>query len=309
MIKTIRMELHQLRCFVGIAECLSFTKAARALRISQPALTKSIHNLEGAMGVELFVRSKMGVTLTEAGKVFQAACQQALATIEQGAREAKRAGNGGTLRIAYSNGFDYAPMQQTITAFHAVAPKAEMSLRDLSLASMLKELQSGQVDVGFIGCTLATVCQELVWESIARHSVTALLSSRHPCAKRKRVELHHLRGEPFLVLSERVHPGYRGWLQQICGRAGFNPDVLQEVETENQLQRAVSSGFGVALCGGRSHLALLSGVTTRPLLPETVAEFFICWNKSNPSKALASYLGYIRGNSETEHSLDPGVFR
>jgi len=64
------VELHQLRAFVLVADKLSFTEAARELKIVQPAVTRKIHKLEDELGAVLFIRRSNRTLLTEAGKRF-----------------------------------------------------------------------------------------------------------------------------------------------------------------------------------------------------------------------------------------------
>ncbi|MEM7569992.1 MAG: LysR family transcriptional regulator, partial [Pseudomonadota bacterium] len=62
------MELRQLRHFMAVAECGTFSKASEQLHLTQPALTRSIQTLEESLGTALFERQPRGVTLTQAGQ-------------------------------------------------------------------------------------------------------------------------------------------------------------------------------------------------------------------------------------------------
>ena len=89
------IELRQLRYFAGVAEMLSFGKAARALHISQPPLSRQIRSLEESMGVILFNRTTKGVSLTPAGALFFAEVQRILSTIQNAAELARRVAQPG----------------------------------------------------------------------------------------------------------------------------------------------------------------------------------------------------------------------
>src|SRR6204780_5862121 len=76
------MELHHLRYFTAVAEDLSFTKAARRLKMAQPPLSRQIRSLETEIGVQLFERRSGKVLLTDAGCRFLPAVRLALEQIE-----------------------------------------------------------------------------------------------------------------------------------------------------------------------------------------------------------------------------------
>lgn len=84
------IELRQLRYFAGVAEMSSFAKAARALHISQPPLSRQIRSLEASMGVVLFNRSPKGVSLTAAGALFFVEVKRILNTIQNAAELVRR---------------------------------------------------------------------------------------------------------------------------------------------------------------------------------------------------------------------------
>jgi DNA-binding transcriptional LysR family regulator len=75
---TSDLELRHLRYFVATSEALSFTRAARQLNVSQPALSHSISQLEERLGNKLFERSVKGIRLTPAGRVFEQTAHRVL---------------------------------------------------------------------------------------------------------------------------------------------------------------------------------------------------------------------------------------
>src|SRR5262245_19167057 len=97
------MELRHLRYFVGVASEVNFTKAARKLRVAQPALSRQIQDLEHELGVKLLERSRRGVQLTDAGKAFWAEACALLKQSEQAVQVARQTGksNGGHLNLGF----------------------------------------------------------------------------------------------------------------------------------------------------------------------------------------------------------------
>lgn len=88
------MNLHQLRIFATVARLGSFSRAAEALRISQPSVSIQVADLERSLGVDLFERQGRGVRLTEAGRVLEDYARRILALAEE-ARNAVEVAKGG----------------------------------------------------------------------------------------------------------------------------------------------------------------------------------------------------------------------
>jgi DNA-binding transcriptional ArsR family regulator len=86
------VEVRQLRYFVVIAEELNFSRAAKRLSLTQPALSLQVQRLEEALGVILFERNRRRMRLSESGKLFLQLAQQTLARLEQGLEEVRRMG-------------------------------------------------------------------------------------------------------------------------------------------------------------------------------------------------------------------------
>jgi len=290
------MELRHLRYFVAVAEDLNFTKAATKLHLAQPSLTRQIHNLEEELGVRLLTRTKSHVALTEEGRSFLVDARRILALATESILSVQRLSRGetGQLNIAYLSNFDFELLPETLAAFRQTYPHIALNLFDMTPADQFRALEAHKIDLGFVGLAPATSARELQWESIARHRTVAVLSAKHPLARKRQVNLAALKTMFFVGLSERTHPGFRDWLSANCQRAGFTPRVLQDAELEPALMTFVAEGLGVSLA--REHIKKVPhpGVALRPLAPPVKTDYWIAWNRTNDSKALHQYVEIVK---------------
>ncbi len=125
------MELIEIEAFVAIASTGSFTRAAVALRLSQPAISRRIDLLERELGVPLFERIPTGARLTEAGDAFLPAAQRVLATVRDGASavEALQTGERGTVALAMVGTLASTRLTARLIAFRAMHPDIRLTLR------------------------------------------------------------------------------------------------------------------------------------------------------------------------------------
>jgi DNA-binding transcriptional LysR family regulator len=147
------MELRHFRCFVAVAENLHFARAAAQIGISPPALTKQIQEIERALEVRLFQRTKRSVSLTSAGEIFWA---EARRTLEQAARAeeaARRAGRGeiGRIEIGYVASAGYSGLLQTeVARFRQTHPDVKLNLAETHMEKLPQLVSSGSMDLAFI---------------------------------------------------------------------------------------------------------------------------------------------------------------
>src|SRR2546422_2442453 len=125
------MELPQLRYFVSVAEEQSVTKAAESLRVSQPAVTRQIHKLEGEVGMRLFNRSKSGMELTEEGKCFLIDARRILALEAESVQNLQHLKRQKTdeLEVAYSANFTFDLLPKIVETFSKAHPLVHLNLR------------------------------------------------------------------------------------------------------------------------------------------------------------------------------------
>src|SRR3954471_1131694 len=144
-------DLRQLRQFIAVAEHLHFGRAAAALHISQPPLSRSIQDLETRLGVMLFERTRRRVELTAARAWFLEEARHVLARLEHASRSvaARAAGGAGTLRIGFVTIADYSVLPALLSRFKAANPATSLGLRELVTEAQLEALAAGDLDLGF----------------------------------------------------------------------------------------------------------------------------------------------------------------
>src|SRR5213083_3019698 len=107
------MQMRHLQCFMAVAEELHFSRAAKRLHLSQPPLSKHIRQLEQELGVQLFIRNRRSVVLTEAGRIYQEKVRNVLYQLEEAKLAAQRAqaGQTGELKIGFLSAlfYDFIP--------------------------------------------------------------------------------------------------------------------------------------------------------------------------------------------------------
>ena len=135
---SFQVKFHHLRAFVEVARQGSIRGASRTLNLSQPALTKSIKELEEGMAAQLFVRRSKGVALTECGEGFY---QRARLILEElrAAQDDIRQRQGeqaGQINIGMGASVSRSLMPAVITRFHAQHPQVKVRIMDLTTRNL-----------------------------------------------------------------------------------------------------------------------------------------------------------------------------
>ncbi len=142
------MKLHHLRDFVAISRAQSLRGAARALGLAQPALTRSLRELEKELGATLVERHTKGVTLTPAGAGFLTRAHAALEEMRRGREEIAQA--GGDMSGAVVTGIATAPLLELVPAayaeFRKEYPLARMRFIEGVFAALEPKLRDGTLD-------------------------------------------------------------------------------------------------------------------------------------------------------------------
>lgn len=290
------MELRHLRYFVAVAEELNVRRAAERLHVSQPPLSRQIHDLEDEVGARLFLRSKQGMELTEAGRFLLKEARQILSQSERAVQLAQAAGRGeaGRLELAYSAAFYDPVYARAVRLFRKRYPAVELKIRELLTYQQIQELMERRLDLGYVGLRFVELEKDLAFECVRKGALWAALPPDHPLTRQRRLSLRSLAKEPFIG-PPRTAPGYREALVNFCRDAGFVPEIVQEGNNAQCMLELVSAGVGVALVPDVLKQLLSIEVAFRPLAPQPpLLEFHIGWHRQNNSPLLLAFLEILR---------------
>jgi len=295
------MEFRHLRYFVAVAEELSFTKAARKLRLAQPSLTRQVQNLEDEIGVRLLERAKNRVVLTEEGRRFLFDSKKLLAMCAESVIAVQRMnlGESSQLNIGYMANIHYGNLPATFGAFRKLYPRVGLNLFDMTSAKQFEALEGRKIDLGFVGLRPSLSGHDLLSECVAHDTILVALPALHPLSKTPPINLAELASQFFIVMSAKTHPGAREWLLDTCKSAGFEARILQEADAELTAIRFVADGLGVALMPEQTTGLPHEGVVFLPLFPPLRRESTIAWRADNPSKPLKDYIQVVKDLSRS----------
>ena len=146
------LSLQQIRCFCAALELGSFTAAAEALRVSQPAVAEQIRKLEQALGADLFVRAGRGVVPTEAGRAFAEHAARSLRAVEDAADSVGEltALRGGTVAIGIFGGPSAWRLDELVAAFLRRHPDVSVRLVGRNSSAIADRVRRGELEAGVV---------------------------------------------------------------------------------------------------------------------------------------------------------------
>ena len=248
------MNLEQLSTLLSIVELRSLSAAARAKRISQPAVTKQVQRMEAELGVALLVRGpRRQVQLTPAGErvlSFARRTLELLEVLEQDLATLKTVGQG-TLSLAASTIPGEYVLPALLAAFRTKYPAMEVKMIISDTADVAAKILADEVDVGVIGSTIKRPGLRL--ERLLGDEIVLAVPPVHSFAQREYVTVDELRGQPLILREEGS--GTRQTVESVLAAAGLSlpPDGVTLILGSSQaILQAVAQGLGLGFVSARA---------------------------------------------------------
>lgn len=302
----MRCTLRQLQVFAAVARHASYTRAAEALHLTQPAVFTQVKQLEEALGVALLERIGKRLFLTEAGQATLATARETLDGIErlemqladlQGLRR-------GRLRLAIVSTAQYF-LPRLLGEFCTENPGIEVALTVTNRQTVIARLAANEDDLCILGQPPEGL--DLVAQPIARNPILLLARPDHPLAGSAQVPFAQLADAPFIL--REPGSGTRAAAEKFFAANGLRPRVRMELGSNEAIKEAVVAGLGLAIL---SQDTITLEVATGRLVALDVQGFPLMrhWNVAHPrgkhlsvaARAFLEHLGKAAMAAEPEGS-------
>jgi DNA-binding transcriptional LysR family regulator len=289
------MDTRLLRSFVMVAEELHFGRAAERLHIAQPWVSSQIKRLEVELGVQLFVRDRRKVVLTEAGRAFLKEARLILERVDLARQVVRQAGRGeiGSLVFGYEETTLYSIFPSIVRLYKERFPGVALDLRDMPTAEQTEALLRGEIDVGLVQ-ELAT-SEDLRVETVLYEPLIAALPDNHPLADEPQVALEDLAEDPFVLFPRWTRPGCYDLITGLCREAGYVPNIVQETESKQGLVGLVAAGIGVTLTNAHVRHLQRPGLVYKDIAQaDAQVNTALAWRPEYETPLLRGFLGVAR---------------
>ena len=298
------MTLNQLKYFIAVVRCLSFTEAAKSLFMTQPALSRQIQAMEAELGTQLFIRDKKTLKLTPGGSALYSKLPDFLRQYEEMMEDARNANRDfeGQLRIGFLDIYDASSLfPPVVEAFQRNHGGIRLTMERFSLGELPERLYEGRLD---IICTYGFSLfdkPDLVTVNVQKFDSCIMFNKDHPLANKPDLTMDDLRQERFIQLgSEASQEGYQ-YIANLISRGGISPEV-QYVEKNDDVLLWVEMGCGIAVTSDRTVERHNPKVVIRELnMPEVKGhDITVAWRRSNYNPAIALFMELMEKEAEKQ---------
>jgi len=280
------MNLNQLRAFHKVAECGSFTAAAVAMRVTQPALTNQIKGLEGHYDVELFYRKARSIELTPTGRTLFEITEELFGMVDkaEGVLTQSSKALSGVLRIGADSPYQLVSL---LEQFQGKYPNIRIEVSFGNSQETATSLRQFKADVA----VMSQLAEDTQFHSIHnhRHSLVAIVNRDHPWGNRKSMTLKKFHGEK--LIRREVGSNTQFAFDAACSAAEVEPNYVVEMGSREALREAVAAGIGIGIIpqselGNDSRLVSLA-IRGAEL---TVDDYIVCLKARKNAPLIGAFL-------------------
>jgi LysR family transcriptional regulator, benzoate and cis,cis-muconate-responsive activator of ben and cat genes len=279
-------ELRHLVYFREVARTLHFRRAAEALGVAQPALSRQIAQLEQSLGAALFDRTRRRVDLTPAGRHLREHVEALLPRLQRLPAElrALAAGETGLLRVGFTGLAMATVLPAILREFHRQHPAIRLELNESPTSSQVAALLNGELACGFLHPD--ALPEGFKTRQLLRERNGVVLPADHSLTAREALRLKDLADVPFVLFPRTHNPGFYDRVLTAFRDAGVTPHIAEEVWPRANATGLVRAGIGATFMCPSEARNLPADVAFRPLVgPAPESRLVLAWREGPDSPA------------------------
>lgn len=262
------MEIDQVEAFTAIVRNGGVTRAAAALHLSQPAISRRLHLLEATVGAPLFERIGRKLVLSAAGRAFLPHAQSLLAAARDGLEAVSALSDvtHGTVSLALVGTLASSQLTRCLERFRIDHPGVDLRLRTALSAEVSELVRSGDANLGIR--YRADPARDLLCSEVHSEPMLVVCAAKANLARAARVNARMLRDQRWMAFPSRparsTEP-YASALQERLAANGLHDTEIVPIDSLTAQKRMVEAGFGLALLPASAVVEELRQKTLRVL--------------------------------------------
>ena len=237
------LEFQQLSYFIEAAKEKNFTKAAEAIGISQPALSRSIQKLETSVGEPLFERQPRGLKLTETGSFFLVRAKQICDLVDDTFAELDDASSRMQIRLAVIPTIAPYLLPTLLKRFGRRHPEIKIQVQEDTTQNIIQRCKDGDIDVAVVALPIHEKYLEV--ETLFDDELMLVIPKGHVLEKKKSIHLNHIQEFPFISL-DRQHC-LSDNIAEFCNRQSVAPVTVERTNQLATIQELVALQHGISI--------------------------------------------------------------
>jgi DNA-binding transcriptional LysR family regulator len=261
------IDIRLLQAAIAVAEELSFSRAAARLHITQPALSKQIHDLESHLGVPLFERDNQGVELTDACRVLVEEARLSVLHLERAIHKARSISKGAesVLHVGTSPSIDPYFLSTLVSVRLPLYPKLRIYRSSNFSPELSRQVMTGELEIALL--TAVPQTPKLNFLEIASAPFYAVVRERDEIAKKREVRLGDCHERPWFLFGRHLNPSLYADFMTRAREEDVSPIEVHHVTTAEEAAHFLAHQDGIAfLTQYGAWRVARNGLAMRPLV-------------------------------------------
>ncbi|WP_024889976.1 LysR family transcriptional regulator [Luteimonas huabeiensis] len=286
------MDLRQLRAFIAVAKARNFTRAAQALHMAQPPLSRQIQQLEEELGVLLLQRTRP-LRLTDAGRLFYEEALQILGRVEQMKEGTRRVGRSErrVVTLGFVASTLYGGLPTVVRRLRQRRTDLDVRLLEIMSVQQVEALKTGRIDVGF--GRIRSSDDGIVRQVLREERLVVAIPPSHPLASRhEALPVSGLAEQRLIIYPSTPRPSFADEVLSLLRDHALHVESLQEVRELHTALGLVAAESGICVLPASAR-SMRRDLHYRLIDDERVTSPIILSHRRNDDSGLADQIRAI----------------